>query len=71
MVLKATFQEQSSKQSLLKVSLKKYLFQKSIAELWTVIPSQVIKYSLPIRSSIKLVIINMTCTYMESYPPSY
>ena len=53
MVLKATFQEQSSKQSLLKVSLKKYLFQKSIAELWTIIPSQVIKYSLPIRSSIK------------------
>ena len=71
MVLKATFQEQSSKQSLLKVSLKKYLFKKSIAELWTVIPSQVIKYSLPIRSSIKLVIINMTCTYMESYPRSY
>ena len=47
MVLKATVQKQSSKQSFLKVRLKKQLFLKSIAELWAVIPNQVIKYSLP------------------------
>ena len=47
MVLRATVQIQSSKQSFPKVSLKKYLFQKSSAELWTVFRNQVIKYSLP------------------------
>ena len=47
MVLKATVQKQSSKQSLPKVSLKKIAVQKSIAKHWTVISNQIIKYQLP------------------------
>ena len=36
-------------------------------ELWTVISNDMIKYQLLIRGSIKLVIIKMTYTWMESY----
>ena len=50
--------------------------QKFIANLWTVISNEMIKYQLPIRGSIKLVIINLygvqvSYTCMESYPLSY
>ena len=44
--LKSIVQEQISKQSLPKVSLKKVTIQNSIAELWTVISNQMINYHL-------------------------
>ena len=46
MVLKATTEKLSSRQSLLKANLKKAV-QKYTAKLWTVISNQVIKYQLP------------------------
>ena len=68
MVLKATVQKQSSKQS---CQFEKVI----IPEVhWRTLDSYPIKW-LSIRSlilgSIKLVITNMTYTCMENYPPSY
>ena len=45
--------------------------QKYIAELWTVISNQMIKYHFHIGGSIKLMIINVTNTCIERYPLSY
>ena len=49
---------------------EKVTVQKSITELWTLISNQMMSISFPIYSSIKLLIINMAYTCVESYPLS-
>ena len=60
--------KQSSKQSLLKFSLKKVTVKEYIAELWTVFFNEIIICQLSTRGSVKLVVINVTYTCMRSYP---
>ena len=68
MFFEIALQKQSSKQSLLKFSLKKVTVKEYIAELWTVFFNEIIICQLSTRGSVKLVVINVTYTCMRSYP---
>ena len=65
MILKATLQKLSSKQSLSKVSNCPEIHCRTLDS--NLLSNDEVSISFPIRSSIKLVIINMTYTCMESY----
>ena len=62
MVLKAALHKQSPKQSF----PKKVTVQKPIAELWTVISEEMIKYQLTHAQFDQISDINMTYTWIES-----
>ena len=71
MILKATVQKQSSKQSLPKVSLKKELSRSPLWNSRQSFPIKCLSISFPICGSIKLVIINLKYTCIENDPLSY
>ena len=71
MALKAIPLKHSSKQSFTEVYLKKYLSRSPLRSSGQLFPIKWLSISFLVRSSIKLVIINTTYTYKESYPLSY